>query len=560
VLKGFEAAADSRDLSSRIASYAKGCRSLQEAERSVVDLVRLALYEQGRRVLEESIQRGGDANVCPLCGKRFDGNLLQHIAAELESLEELRNLREGLEKERKQIESDLEAITSDIDHVNDLSGEFQDVLASAGQARDDMAAQVLALLKQLPALVGYHPEDIGAEQLDTLENVGSQCQVLLVRFAEYREESIAKLKNRQADLEDDDSRAKLVADLRILTDVLQLWDVLNVRQREYRRLARVQVSFSDLVSDYVSRCVADVQSRFDLISANVERYFGVLEQGTDCLSKPVIRLMKDQDRAVELEVMFYGEPICPAYKFLSESQLNSFGLAIFMASVRQFNPDFPFIILDDVINSFDGYKRPRVIDLLRNEFPDHQVLLLTHDSAWYDTICDKCPTWLRDRWVRLERGSGPIRGKSNAGGYDRIKELVDEDRAKEAGGSMGPYLEQQMAELCENFQVMVKYNRRNEYTLDPMVTFFCARVRKKLGAEHELVKRTEALKQSTGFRNLCAHWKNPAIPFTSPEMRDVFGKWEALRELVLCRDCGRYLRYDGKWFSCDKCGRPLAEA
>ena len=73
--------------------------------------------------------------------------------------------------------------------------------------------------------------------------------------------------------------------------------------------------------------------------------FNVLEGSSSVhLGKPEIKLL-DKDKAIELEIEFENQKISPAFKLLSESQINSYGLAIFLSCIRHFNKEFKFTIL-----------------------------------------------------------------------------------------------------------------------------------------------------------------------------------------------------------------------
>ncbi len=256
------------------------------------------------------------------------------------------------------------------------------------------------------------------------------------------------------------------------------------------------------------------------------------------------------------EVAFYGQATSPAYKYLSESQLNSFGLAVFLASVRYFNPDFRFIVLDDVVNSLDGYKRPQLIKILKADFSDSQVLVLTHDSAWRDRLYKELPSWKRIEFIRFDFGTGPIQGQALET-LERIQKHIDDDQPILAGQALGPYIEFQLQEICEAFEVQRKYNRRNEYTLDPLLDGLRVRVRAKLGGSHKLTVALDNLNAEAGFRNLSAHAKDPAIQLTPQEMNNALQKWSVVETMVRCprAECFEVLRYtDQGTFRC-ACGQ-----
>src|SRR5690606_3639897 len=73
-------------------------------------------------------------------------------------------------------------------------------------------------------------------------------------------------------------------------------------------------------------------------------------------------------------------------KHFSESHLNCLGLSFFLASVDAFNKENDFIILDDVISSFDSNHRRRFADLLFDKFSKHQIIILTHEKEWFTNI------------------------------------------------------------------------------------------------------------------------------------------------------------------------------
>ncbi|MGB3906494.1 MAG: hypothetical protein WBB22_16415 [Anaerolineae bacterium] len=410
----------------------------------------------------------------------------------------------------------------------------------------DECVKLLKLPLETPA------ENLDENRLHSMSSGTESLRLSATELKATRLSLLGQLEQRITELEKDSSRAQLVKDHREVLSALELWAQLETAYKRLTQLSDTHKSFQAVVEDYVQSSIGDVQNRFDIISSDVERYFGILEEHTEGLGRPALKLLTDQDRAVVLEVEFHGEPIYPAYRYLSESQMNSFGLAVFLASAKYFNRDFRFLILDDVINSFDGYKRPQVIKLLKQEFSDHQVLLLTHDSVWRDRLFEACPTWVKRRFTRLEPGIGPIDMEAVAP-LTVIGRLLDNDEPVRAGRNMGPFLERQLQQVGESFGILVKYNQRNEYTLEPLLDRLRVRVGEKLSKDHSLYRAIDALREESGFRNLCAHWKNPDIQLTAEEMTAVVRRWQAVDGLVRCESCLEFLQYNGKGFVC-RCG------
>ncbi|HZD36334.1 MAG TPA: hypothetical protein VE130_14120, partial [Nitrososphaeraceae archaeon] len=532
---------------SKIKSLARAVEQFVKTERDVADMLLLDLYEKADEIILQLEREGEKVGVCPLCNQPYEGDLHAHISTELSSLKQLKETRDNFLKSQKEviaflpkerflgerIESILEefAVFADTYSLNELRDHIQELEGSLAGIRKLVAAEL---------------GELGRETVTLLEANLRELNEVLSKLEDKESAIIKMISNRIQILEHDTSRKNLVMDYSKLETGINLWTRQEDSQEKISSLDDIANKFEEIVDDYVRSSIYNVQKRFDVISQDVQKYFGLLESDTDGLGKPELKLLTDVDRAVELQVEFHGEPVFPAYRYLSESQLNSFGLSIFLASAKYFNDKFRFLILDDVINSFDGYKRPKVIDLLKREFTEHQVLLLTHDSVWCDRLYSSFPNWIKQRIKRYEPNSGPFIEDAYAP-IEIIAELIEDDEPVRAGRNLGPFLEQQLQELCEAFEVLIKYNQKNEYTLEPLMDRFRVRIKDKLTKNHPLYKAVEELQDESGFRNLCAHWKNPDIQLTLEEMKSVLEKWKFIEGLVRCQEksCYQYVGYDG---------------
>ena len=75
------------------------------------------------------------------------------------------------------------------------------------------------------------------------------------------------------------------------------------------------------------------------------------------------------------------------------------------------NEPLRLLMLDDVLVGLDYDHRMPVLDMLVKEFPNHQVLLFTHDRTWFDIahlelVGEETSTWKTERIFSL-RGRGP---------------------------------------------------------------------------------------------------------------------------------------------------------
>lgn len=529
-----------------------------EDEYDLTKILLLDLYEQGRKIISQvdkdgtkvfsSITSSGQSvDVCPLCGQIYDGNLSDHISDETRSLNKLQELRNALEEKRatlqKQMPSDSDydvSYTKLKNNLVELDSIFKLIVVK------ESALAVKEKLSTINKLLGCNAESLSFSILGEIKKSVELLQTEIKKFDLYRSQSEGRVREELNQLEkNNELRMKLVEGNKIFSFAFELWKELKTNERSLDNLKKISENFTEIVNKYIDLSMVNVQKRFEIISDDVKKYFGILEQDTDGLKGAVLKFLPEEDRAVELQIDFHGESIYPAYKYLSESQLNSFGLSVFLASAKYFNVDFKFIILDDIINSFDGYKRPRIIELLKTQFSEHQILLLTHDNVWHELLFESFPLSIKKRFARWEFNHGPI----DSDGYaplEKIKLQLDNDEPVEAGRNLGPYLERQFQDIGEKFEMLVKYNRKNEYTLDPLLNRFATRVKEKLGLSHPLYLASRNLAEDSGFRNLCAHWKNPDIQLTTKEMILVYDKWVEIENLARCQDekCLSWVKYD----------------
>ena len=97
----------------------------------------------------------------------------------------------------------------------------------------------------------------------------------------------------------------------------------------------------------------------------------------------------------------------PPHGVLSESHLNSLAIALFLAMAQTFNQKLGFLVLDDVINSFDLEHRGELAELLAERFDDWQLMVLTHDHQFFDHLSRRAPSWKRLELTSWSYAAGP---------------------------------------------------------------------------------------------------------------------------------------------------------
>jgi hypothetical protein len=520
---------------------------LKHNEESIKQLILSSLYELSIKIIPQL----EDKSKCPVCDETFDGDLLKHITDKHNSLSEIIKKKTEFEAKKSLLEKQFAEVSRKIAAIETESSSV--VLAAFQTFFDDLNL----INSNLPTIIATLKKELN--DLTTL-SISSDNAIGKIDSIISNEEINKKIvADKIAALSKDETTKTLAQDYTNISNIIDNFKCYSINKEKVAYLKNItdnlQVFFNNL-TNYIQ---TEIQNTFTTISADVVDYFNLLEDFNPDIKNPALKLLTGKDKAVELEIEFVTDKITPAFKFLSESQLNSFGLAIFLASVKHFNKDFKFFILDDVVNSFDSFKRPRVVKLLASKFSDFQVLMITHDQIFFDTVQKLFPEWQRYKFTAWDYATGP-KCKPSKNYLEEIQSYIDDDNPITAGQTLGKYLEWIFGILCENMKTPIPYRVENVYTLSDYYNPLAKRFRDKLklpNSQHKLFRLLDEFETGTIFRNYCVHWKNEANQFTTEEIDAIFKKWIEIEQIIFCTSCKSFIHFENisstNYVRCD-CG------
>jgi recombinational DNA repair ATPase RecF len=93
--------------------------------------------------------------------------------------------------------------------------------------------------------------------------------------------------------------------------------------------------------------------------------------------------LEPDNAGVRLTVGFYDQGLFPPHAVHSEGHQDSMGICLFLALSELFaSKALGIVALDDVMMSVDGEHRRAASRLLKEEFPNTQFVITTHDRSW----------------------------------------------------------------------------------------------------------------------------------------------------------------------------------
>ena len=118
------------------------------------------------------------------------------------------------------------------------------------------------------------------------------------------------------------------------------------------------------------------------------------------------RKIRGQKIAFSLEQR--GEEVDNPHHLLNEARQSGLALALYLAgrslASRTMQTDTPkLMVLDDVLIGLDQSNRLPMLELIKSEFGDWQIVLLTHDRVWFEMARAHLP---EAQWVGMEMFEG----------------------------------------------------------------------------------------------------------------------------------------------------------
>ena len=166
------------------------------------------------------------------------------------------------------------------------------------------------------------------------------------------------------------------------------------------------------------------------------------------------------------DLSFHGHRLDRPQLFLNEARLSALGLAIYLAGRLTCTPTttpgaLKLLVLDDVLIGLDQANRIPVLDVLQQHFFEWQIVLLTHDRAFYEIGKQRLDS---GKWIRQEIYAGRVGNFEKPLLVDdeldlyRALAFLDKGEIKAAAVHVRSAFERVLKDACCDLHVPVKYH------------------------------------------------------------------------------------------------------
>jgi energy-coupling factor transporter ATP-binding protein EcfA2 len=392
-------------------------------------LPRASLVREAKRLFDAGSVESGR---CPLCGQKVDH---KNLARKIESA-----LVEVMEASR------------DLERFRDPVVQQADDLEVARDKRVSISNRARAVELELPPLPDIPLAGLKSG-VDALSSVEVEPIVSAVSDIRKWDRAAATLARKTVPREPGTRDTQLVM-LAALCQQVNAWQQAESNANRARRALDLAERLFDA---YQEKQKEDVSGLLKRISRRVAEIYSAFHPGEDLDS---VSVEPWTAKGVELAIEFYGSHQRPPHGVLSESHLNSLAIALFLAMAESFNEQIGFLVLDDVINSFDVEHRGRLAELLADAFSEWQLIVLTHDQQFFEHLSRRAPSWRKLEFTSWSYAAGPRTTLYETTGILRgARERLESGDINGAATKARRALEELLQEVCEALWAPLPFRR-----------------------------------------------------------------------------------------------------
>ncbi|SDW82704.1 AAA family ATPase [Flavobacterium degerlachei] len=307
---------------------------------------------------------------------------------------------------------------------------------------------------------------------------------------------------------------------------------IKTLEKDKKVLEKQSSSLSIIYNEFIKVQKEGLENFIDTFSSKINEYYQYMNPDEPFQEIKIVTMgEEDELNGITIEYKYNGNWVSPPQKYFSESHLNCFGISFFLASVDAFNDINEFIVLDDVISSFDSNHRKRFAELLFEKFSKRQIILLTHEEEWFRNFVK--PLAMKKGWlvneIKWTEAKGTHFVESQGDIKYRIEKKLSESEVDGLGNPIRQYLELSLKEICMNLDVKVSFrsNEINEKRMpDELINELKSRINSKSKALKMHFPTIERVANSSILGNLLSHHN----PF-NPKIGDLRAFWADIQEM-----------------------------
>ena len=510
-------------------SYHTNYTELRKDPGKMKKLQLLALLKEGQSVLINDVIQD---DYCPLClQEKSKIELIAELNKRVEELEELEQEKDRLDEQGRELEDVLGV------NINKVDGLLREKCLE-DKENSKLVEKIQGIQTSLKTIFDELGKDINAKapiQEPTKIHIDKKVISVLVQQAQDKAAGLTESK-------------KTNIQFQIYTKLFQSFSAYKQYQDIERKLGiltKQQVTFQALSADFIKRQEEALNAFLTMFSNDINDYYTAMNPNEKVEDFKLVTMKDKNDdfEGITIEYKFFDKTKTVPSAYLSESHINGLGLSFFLASAKAFNKENKFIVLDDVISSFDKSHRARFAKLLTDEFGEYQILLLTHEPEFFELVSSEVKgkgwlirhfKWSEDDGSHVEQGMADKR--------ERIQGKFKDKNINGLGNDIRIYAEGVMKEIANNIEAQVPF-KYNEFNEKRMVSELLDAVHSRISKKGNELKEKADIPSIKGMPLFIGNTASHDNDFNA-SIEDLEVMWENISNTIqafYCNDCETFV-------------------
>ena len=540
----------SKDIVNKIKEYCDKINQLvQENEKE--QLTHLDLLNSGKMIIDAN-----KTKICPLCEQEINSEKL--IESINQRLLTLKSLSENASKIRilgtenvemlKDVMIKVKSILQKIEKIPELENEKKSLQNNLTTINNIIFS--LETGKELKNIINVNDID---EQL-------VQFQKDIQRYMDESNKILEKigLSKKEKEFLEDISIIEQVKSK--IAEISKVTKEINKLENYFKISEKIYICFSQCKKE-------KMQQIFNSIENDIGDFYSKIHPNEPHKNIKLL-LTLGRRASAEIKIDSFERKREDPRGFSSEGHLDTLGVCIFFAFVKNFNQKCPLVILDDIVSTVDAQHRTKISKILFENFRDKQLIITTHDGLWYEQLRYAQITYgVSGNFVNLKivdwcLDDGP-KIKPYKPRWDVILDKIANDDKSGAGNEGRQYLEWVLETICSITQAPVAFKSSGKYEVSDLLEPAKNRLINLINNQKitkEFAELFKELESTIILGNILSH-NNPLSEHVSKsEITKFCNDVHNIHIKILCPKCNHLVNYfrDLKILRCSnpKCKQP----
>jgi len=407
-------------------------------------LLYVKLFEAGINLVDES-------NVCPLCGRIWEGDFRAYLEEKKKESEVVKEKQTKIDDLSTFIKIRFDLLKNDAINCAKAHKQFNLEVVDDKEFKDYLSALDHWSEAMMRPVDSFESNKWPTSSLQNIFDASFLEAKILVTLEDALKRLGEKFSKQQLAW---DTLTKMEDQLKRYQQALKEKEACET----FERRAEASLDYFEKSRDSI------LEDIYNAVKSSFEEYYKTIHADDE---KKFASKLSQQGAELNFEVDFYQRGMFPPHALHSEGHQDSMGLCLFFALNNYLIKDaIKVIILDDVIMSIDRTHRRAICSLLKKIFPDKQYIITTHDTAWARQLKTEGVVTQKNmiHFTNWNIDTGPI-FELEKDLWDRIKEDLNKDDVPSAAHKLRRNAECFFENECDFLNAQVPYKGNNQWEL-----------------------------------------------------------------------------------------------